>query len=178
MFKEYLLSNKKNGTPVSLYSDREHTEKFSFGFIQGISNDHVLLACISPLGLYDGFMIVNYKGIYQCEIQDQYSEKLLKLYHLRKQKHPVLDIKSDNLILDLIQYAQENRLIISAGLHDSGNDDLQGYVTTVEDGLVTIEQLSDDGSPDGESVVSFEDITYIVCDSDNEIALKLLAENP
>ncbi len=63
MFKEYLLSAMKSQTPVSIYTDNEDVEKFSLGFIQGVSDDFVLLASISPFGFYDGFTLKNYIAV-------------------------------------------------------------------------------------------------------------------
>jgi hypothetical protein len=177
MIKEYLLSVKNNKVSISLYTDKEDTSKFSFGFVQGISDDWVLLASISPFGFYDGFIIKRYEDVYRCECNDKYGEKIRKLYQLRRQKHSIVDLSSNSLIIDLVQHAQKNRLVVSVEIHYSECDDVQGFVADIQDGFLRIEQLDEYGNPDGVSTISFEDITCIVCDSDNEMSIKLLAEN-
>jgi len=176
MFKEYLISAKNNNIPVAIYIDSEDTEKFSFGFIQGISNDYVLLADVSPYGLYDGFQIINCKDIYRCESKSQYNETVQKLYQLQRQSHPIVKLTSNNLILDLLQYARDNHDVVTIEVHDSKCSDLRGFVE-IQDDLVTIKQFDNYGIYNGESAISFEDITYISCDSLTEMSIKLLAEN-
>lgn len=44
------------------------------------------------------------------------------------------------------------------------------------DEVVAIHQLTDDGSPNGDSVVLLEDVTEVCCDSQDEQAIKLLSE--
>jgi hypothetical protein len=177
MFNEYLLSAKNNNIPVSLYTDNKDTEKYSFGFIQRVSDDWVLLASISPFGFYDGFVIKKHENVYRCESKDKYGERIYQLYQLRKQKHSIVDVVSNNLLLDLIQYAQKNQFVVSFKLCDSECDDIQGFIADIQDGLITIEQLDDDGNTNGESIISFEDVTCLACDSDNEMTIKLLADN-
>lgn len=177
MFKEYLLKAINNQTPVSIYTDNEEVEKFSLGFIQGVSDDYVLLASISPFGFYDGFTIKNYKDIYRCESKDKYGEKAHKLYQIRKQNHPSLDLTSDDLILNLIQYAYDSHLVVSIELNHSEYDDLQGFISGIQGDMITIEQRDDYGNADGESIVFWDNITCVTCDSDKEMAIKLLSEN-
>lgn len=177
MFKEYLLSAQTNNIPISIYTDKTDTEKFSFGFIQGISNDYVLLASISPFGFYDGFTIKSYMDIYRCESKDRYGEKVYKLYQIHKQSHPNVDLLSDNLILDLIQYAYNNHLVISAEVHTSDLNDVQGFVSSIHNGLICVDQIDSDGYNNGESMLLIEEITCVTCDSDCEMALRLLADN-
>lgn len=177
MFKQYLLSAKENGNPVSIYSDNESTERFSFGFIQGVSDDYVLLASISPLGFYDGYVIIKYKDIYRLEKNDKYGEKVYKLYGIRKQNHPIVPLTSDNIILDLIQFSRDKQLVVTIELDNSGYDDLQGIVSEIQGDMVVVMQIDDDGNPDGKTVVCFDRITRAICDSDKEMAIKLLSEN-
>lgn len=177
MFKKCLLSAKNDKVPVSLYTDKENTSKFSFGFVQGISDDWVLLASISPFGSYDGFIIKRYEDVYRCESNDKYGERIYKLYKMHQQKHSIVDLISDSLVFDFIQYARKSQFVVSIELQNSGCDDVQGFVADIQDAFLTIKQLDEYGNNDGISIISFEDITCVVCDSDNEMAIKLLAEN-
>lgn len=177
MFNEYLCSAMANNVPVSIYTDKNDTDKFSFGFIQGVSNDYILIAAITPFGFYDGYTIKSYIDIYRIESQDKYGKKVHKLYLLHEQKHQLVDNLTDNLILDLIRFANEKHLAVSIELFHSESDDLQGFVADIQGDMVTIEQLDDDGKKDGNSVISLEDITDVVCDSDLQMALKLLSSN-
>ena len=178
MFKEYLLLASEKNQPISIYTDKDNTEKFAFGFVQGISDDCLLIASITKYGLYDGYVIKKLEDIYRLEVDDKYGKKLRKLYLLHKQKHSKIDLASKNIVCDLLQHAYKNRLIVTLELHDSNYDDLQGFVMEIPSDLIVIKQLDSYGNNDGTSMISLEDITHIACDSENEMTLKLLAENP
>jgi len=177
MFSEYLLSAKTSNDPISVYTNKNDTDRFSFGFIQDISEEHVLIESVSPLGFYDGYIIKEKEEIYRIDRMDSYGKKMRKLFSLRQQSHQIVERKTDNLILNLMYFANENRLVVTIELFNSGSYDLQGHVGVIQDNVVTIEKLDENGASDGSSVVSLADITIISCDSDNEMALKLLVDN-
>ena len=80
------------------------------------------------------------------------------------------------MVADLACFAQENHKVVSIELLVSGNYDIQGFISEIKDTIITVEQLDDYGKKDGISIISFSDITSISCDSNEEIALTLLAE--
>lgn len=177
MFKDYLITAKNQKSIVSLYTDKEYMDKFSLGYVQGVSNDYVLLASITPNGLYDGFTIKHYNNIYHVESKDKYGEKIHKLYVLKKQQHSHIELNTDNLIVDILQYAMTKCLVVSVELNDSGYNDLQGFVSDIQEGKIIIKQLDQYGKSDGESIALIEDISCVTCDSEEENAMKLLSEN-
>lgn len=176
MFQNLLLEAIKTEEPISLYTDTQDKSKFSFGFIQGISNDRILLASITPYGFYDGYTIRYYDDIYRIEKGDGYGCRVSKLYRLNKQKHLKIPV-TDDLIRDILMFSFEHHFIISIELMNSGYDDLQGYVNDVQGEMVMIQQIGDNGEFDGDTILSIDDITCVTCDSEKEIALKLLSEN-
>lgn len=176
MFNEYFKDAKINKLPISIFTDVDNTDKFSFGFVQEISDEHILINCISPFGFYDGYTIRNRANIYRIEYQNNYGKKLHKLYQIRNQKHQLITRKTDNLIADLIHFAKKENFIVSIELHNSDTDDLQGYISNVKDTIIAIEQIDEYGKNNGKSMILLEDITKISCDSDQEIMLKLLSE--
>ena len=179
MLKKYLMSAMNDNIPVSLYADKEDTENCMVGFIQGVTEEHVLVACFGTYGLYDGFTIKKCKDIFRLDSKDTYTEKVFKLYKFHEQKHPLIVRNSDNLVFDLLQHAKDNRLVVALVLCESDSDtcDAQGFISTIHDGMVTIEQVCRDGCNDGACVVRLEDISTVYCDSDEQMAVKILAEN-
>lgn len=176
MFESVLSEAKESGASVSLYTDREDTARFDFGFILGISNDAVLIGSITLYGFYDGYIVRRLGDIYRVEKGDRYGCRLFKLYTLHDQSHPVLPMTGD-LFRDILFFSWKRHLAVSIELMDSDCDDVQGFVLDVQDVTVMIEQVNDDGEPDGITVVSVEDITCVTCDSEKETALRLLFEN-
>lgn len=178
MFKDKLLSAQKLHKPIAVYTNTEETDRFTFGFVVGISNDDVVIGSITPIGFYDGFLIKKYSDIYRIDQGDRYGEKVYRLYQLRQQKHPDLDLKTGNFILDILYFACKRHLVVSLVLCDSERDyvDVQGFVSGVEENTIMIRPVDEYGNIDGESIIPLDYITMITCDSETEAALKLLAE--
>ena len=176
MFEPVLLEAKESKVPISLYTDSEDKSKFTFGFILGISDDDVLLGSITPYGFYDGYTIRHLDDIYRVEKGDSYGLRVSKLYKIHSQGHPPLSVTGD-FVQDVLSFSCEYHLVVSIELMNSGYDDIQGFVSSVQGPMVVIEQVNDDGEFDGDTVVSIDDITCITCDSEKESAVKLLSEN-
>lgn len=71
-------------------------------------------------------------------------------------------------------FAKQNSFVFSAELNNSGCDDLQGTVNSINGDTLSTNLIDDYGEFDGVCNINIDDITILVCDSDNEIALKLL----
>lgn len=169
-----LLYAKQSNMPISVYSDQSDTEVFTLGYIIDVSNEYVLLGSITPYGYYDGYTIKQTDSIYRVEINDEYGLGINKLYTLYKQRHSDFML-SENLVLSLLQFAFREHLVVGIELCNSGNNDLTGFVTNFQEPYVVVKQINDNGQDDGESIVNFNDITCITCDSEREIALKSLS---
>lgn len=83
----------------------------------------------------------------------------------------------EEIIPSIFRFAQETQKVVSIELRESDNYDVTGIVTALDDNAVFIHQLTDDGSPDGDSVVLLEDVTEVCCDSQDAQAVKILSEH-
>jgi hypothetical protein len=173
-----LMECKSKHEIVAIYDEQENPSHFGCGFVESITDTHVLLSHITRYGEYDGFRVYELKEIFQVVIGGQYTTKLQKLYELKEQSHPTIEVETDSAIINLLRYAKRNRLVIAAELCDSGDDDVQGFVLEIEADNVEIQLLDDYGRPDGTCIVETEKITRLVCDCDKLIAIRLLVENP
>lgn len=173
--KNELASCMKEKSLVSFYSNTTDTEKFSVGFVRAISDEFVLLAHVTTTGYYDGFLLKTLESIFEIKHSGKYEKKLADLYRLQKQNHPDISISYDSLSISILTHALEKGLIISLGLFNSGLDDIQGYVMEICDDFLKIELIDDYGENDGIATLNICDITHVVCDSENEIALNLLS---
>lgn len=162
---------------VSVFSDENAPTKFCAGFILDISNGYVLIAHITPAGLYDGYIIKKIEDIFKLKSDDEYCVKVIKLYNIQKQTHSKIPKTTDSPIINLLHYANEHELIVCGELVDSEYDDFQGYVVNISNGYVTIKCIDDFGKENGTVLFLADDITHLVCDSESEISLKLLFEN-
>ncbi len=170
-----LLNNIKKGKKVaSIFTDMDNTDKCSTGFIGNVSDDFVVIKHISPSGKYDGFLLKSMEKIYRVDFNGEYENRVQYLYRLQNQNHKEIAEKYSSLILDIIDFAEKNSVVISLELYNSGHDDIQGYIKDVDNERLEIRRLDDSGKEDGISMVNISDITYISCDTENEIVLDLL----
>jgi hypothetical protein len=172
-----LLKFAGSDTVVSIFSDCEDTNKFSSGMICAVSDRHVLLAHISPAGFEDGFMLRELGCIYGTAHGGEYEKKIKSLYGLRQQSHPSIDCGQSSLLIDLLSYAREQRLVVTLELYHSDLDDFQGYVADADGLYVRMDLVDDCGLPNGNVLLDTGAITHAVCDSDREKSLKLLSES-
>lgn len=176
MYKDILISSADSNEPISLYTDIEDSEKFSFGFVLGVSDDYVLLGSINPYGFFDGYTLKSCQDIYRIEKNDNYGTRVYRLYQLHNQNHARFKLTTD-FIRDMLDYSLTEHFVVSLEINESGYDDIQGFVDKIVDDIVYINQVDDDGNSDGDTVISIEDISGITCNSEKEAAIRLLTEN-
>lgn len=177
MLDELIEKAKKKRKLVSIYRS-EDTERFMTGYILACSDEFLLLSEIDCYGNYDGFMVLKRDALYRCEIESTHAKRAQKLYSLRGQQHPTIKVQDEEeIISSIFRFAQETQKVVSIELRESDNYDVTGIVTALDDNAVFIHQLTDDGSPDGDSVVLLEDVTEVCCDSQDEQAVKILSEH-
>lgn len=177
MINETLIRSMEKNKMISIYTDLDDTERFSVGFLRGISENHVLIGAISSEGLYDGFYTQKLSRIYRVEDQTQYLDRIQKLYSIENQHHPEINAKEISSIYDLLYYALSNKLIVSIELLDSEINDSRGFVKTIDDYDILVDQIDYYGESDGLTVINLDDISEVTCDSVREQALKILYDH-
>lgn len=176
MYKEYLQKAKDASIPVAVYTNKEDTREVRCGLVQGLSDDFLLLAQITSHGFYEGYLTQRLPDIYRLENGERYDQRLYRLYTLRGQTHPPVEEKTGDPVADLLSFGKDKRLVVSIELFHSEEDDVIGFVEEIRENCVTIAQLDRDGKSNGNSLISMGDITRIDCDTDDESAIKFLAE--
>lgn len=171
MFKDILEKSRNEKEILSLYTNKEDTERFSVGYILELCEKYCIIALISPSGLYDGYRVIDINEIYKIEYGGDYEKKLKKLYDIKKQSHKDIKLLENNLIISMLKFAKENEFIITIELLESGLNDVQGYVKNF-----TRWKINDLGQKDGLSEIDLDAITSIVCNSEDENTLEILAE--
>lgn len=163
----------KEGKLIAVYSDKNDTEKFAAGFFIGKDDENIVLAHISPYGKYDGYLIKRIEDVFSVEYDNDYCNKLESLYRLQNQAHATINL-GDNAILAIIEWAYENKKIVSLELCDSGYTDIQGYINSIDSDSIEICKVDDYGEENGSATIEPSALSGIKCDSENEIALNLL----
>lgn len=165
---------------ASVYPNADESDHFSAGFVECISNEHVLLQSISTAGLYDGYVLRRMDQIFRVNTDGEYENRLRLLYEIQAQTHkPLTSQQSEenrNLLVEVLENSIAHHLVVGIGL-SNGADDINGWVKEISDSHVTISNISYYGNPDGMTTILLSDIDLINCDTDDEIALRLLNES-
>lgn len=161
---------------VSIYTNQEEPDSFSAGIVQAVDEEMVLINHITPYGLYDGYIVKQVSKVYRIEHNGQYEQKITKLYSFRKQKHMVIDIQDDDVVLSVLEFARQNQLLVAIEILDSGYWDVQGVVKEI-DNVIEIVQVNDYGEENGSTFINKNDISELRCDTEEEISMKLLYDN-
>ncbi len=144
MFLEELRKMKRQKKLTSIYSEVDITNKFSVGYVVGVNEKHLILASVTPTGEYDGFLLKELDSIIKISTGGVYIDKLLKLIRINKTEFGG-SFEGDDLLLQLLVFAQKNHEIVSIELIDSDCADCIGFIESVEDGVCTIQEVNEFG---------------------------------
>ena len=164
---KYCFENKKIG---SFYCDLQNTEAHYTGYINAYNEREVVISHITPAGLYDGYILRRIEDFHRIDYDGSYEKKIEKLYQLRKQKHDQICF-SEELFYSIVNYANENRSIVSIYFDD---DYITGLISNYNDNCIFVNCINDDGQYNGVSSVLIDCISHIEIDTENEQNLSLL----
>lgn len=155
---------------VSLYCDAQNTESHYTGYINAYNQNEIVISHITANGSYDGYILRRIDDIYRIDYDGSYERKIDKLYRLRKQKHDRIP-SSKELFFSIVNYAKENRLILSFYFEGSY---ITGLILNYNNDSVLVNCINDDGQCNGVSSVLIDNISYVELDTENEQSLSLL----
>ena len=158
-----------SGDFAEIYTDSSDISKFAFGRIVACDELFFIAELISPSGNYDGLLLKPTDDIIKICVETEYAEKMKILAgnFIKQQYH----FNSDDLISQILLYAQEKKLIVSVELLHSGYDDITGFADSAKDNRFIIKQIDRYGNYDGTAYVNKSDVTQVSCNSENEISL-------
>lgn len=174
MILEKLREIKENKKAACFYINKNNTRSFLVGYVLEFNDKYFLIASISNEGLYDGFILMETSKIIKIEIDNKYIKKILTLIDYQKTVYKALNFNKDNLVKELISFAQKQNYIVSIELVNGGYYNAEGYVNNIEKEGCEIRNMTQYGENDGIAFIKFSDITKIECNCLEQIALKIL----
>lgn len=162
---------------VSLFTNKEQTDSFALGFVVAIDDDNVLLAHVNTSGDYDGFKIKNLNSIIMIETDTLYQSSMYSLYQLSDRKHDKIELVNNDAMKSLLLYAKQKQLVVAIQLLESDYCNVQGFVYDFSetDNIVTINNVDRYGVKDGFSYINIDDVSKVMCDSEDEQTLRKLS---
>ncbi|MFA6808845.1 MAG: hypothetical protein WCR27_07615 [Eubacteriales bacterium] len=174
MFIEKLKELKKDRKIASFYTNENNTSKFIVGSVVDFNDDYFIISMISPQGLNDGLVLKETSSIIRINTDSMYENKILALANYHKIKYCDIILNGNNLIFELLSLAKMKNYIITIELLNSGFNDVQGYVGSIENDSCNIKQITEYGDLDGIDLIKISDITEISCNSDDDRIIEIL----
>ena len=164
------------GRFLSVYDETEDNSAFHVCRYLCSDETDVLFQTITTRGYDDGFYLIPMEYIYRIDVDDEYTKRIEKLFHLHNQPlaENACGSGEGSLFVQFLCYAQKNKLITSLFL-DNG-DDVTGWVSNVdtEGNSLCIEQLTENGERNGTVFLGIENVEKVVCNSGVERCIEML----
>jgi hypothetical protein len=174
---EILDGAREAGEVVCLYSNA-YSSRFSAGFVEGATHNHVVLRALSPNGRADGWLLRPLDHIARIDWRGQYEQRLLFLAQMREARWSdfLLPVElSADLAFETMGAAQRFELPVQI---DSGSDEpAEGFVSELSTDSVTLDKIARDGNFDGHTIFSLDDIEKIIVDDADLQDLALLSRH-
>ena len=170
------MTVKESGI-VEIYT--KAPDSFSVGRVFCQNNECVVFEDIDTQGKITGYYVMKKEVISQLEYDTEYLDKIGKYMEYNK-NHPYSEWFSLNpvaldteksLILQVLQYAQDNNIVITI---ETDSEELEsGYVKNIENGMLTFACLDISNAQPMENItVAIHDIDLIVFESIDNVLLQ------
>ncbi len=148
-----------SGKLISVYADATDPQSFAVGFLIQINSDNILLNMVNRAGEETGFYLFSTNDIFRFSYEEKYFEKIEKLFSIKKQKIRKISNLKSNLVVSLLDYADQNHLLVEV------NDDPTGYVKSIAGGTLELELIDNCGNRIGISNIDLSIVKSIRCQS-------------
>jgi hypothetical protein len=172
-----ILKSLVNGKLTLIYTNTSSTEKFSAGIISGVFDEDFIMQHFTTMGQYDGYIVKKIDDVFRIETESKYVEKLEYLIQHFESRHDPIEDKFHNGALNVINYAKEQKKVISITMFDNEDVELSGYVEKFNDELIWVNVIDLYGEDDGKCIIKLDKITFISCDTEVEIVLRILSSS-
>lgn len=171
-----LLQNSiTNGRFVSIYDTTETNGKFHVCRCLCCDETYMLLQTITTRGFDDGFYLIPIDYIYRIDIDDEYTNRIERLFHLQNQSiSENFCFGEGPILIQLFTYAKQNKLVTSFFIENG--DDITGRISDIdtETNQIAIDKLTLDGKSDGRAILDVESIEKVICNSGEERCIEML----
>ncbi len=167
-----LLQNQRL---CEIYSNTDHTDKFSVGYIVAVDKHNCLLQAVDFYGQYDGLSCFLLDEIYKIQTNTQYLQAIEKLIKYRN-AITIKSFQTDTILFDMLSDISKKKRICEIELCDSNLADAIGYVKKVNanENKIEMSLVDECGNNDGETIIDTQMISHISYDSTDTIRLEIL----
>lgn len=165
---------------VSVFLDAENPDTFTTGFVLAVNQRQVLMRCVTPWGMLDGYMALRNQDIIQTVYGEDFEKRMTTLLELRGQV-PREQVPREELRFDpgADLFAQLLNIGLTTGCVVTLWDDqtsITGRITALDDLRVTMAALDFFGAGADEANVRLRDIQLVSLGSEEEEVYRLLSQ--
>ncbi len=173
-FIELLLQARQEAQPVAVYSSDSESNDYDVGFVEVVSNTHLVLNAITPKGESDGRHLIPLEHIHRVDSKTAYVNKLklLHQYHDSVFESTLAPVTEAPDMVSMLEGAKEHGHVVS--LLDAEGYGPSGFVKDVASDHVELQRLNSKGMPDGVAVLMLEAVHRITVDTREERVLGFL----
>ena len=173
--------SKRNNTILSIYDNKNETEKFYAGYIVEIFDDSILMHSFNENGEGDGYLLIRKVDIFKIEWESIYLNNLNFLVkqndHIYDEQHNKFRREGINGISEIISICKEYKILLTIKL--IYEDYITGYIVEEDDEYFIVEIYSTDGMRNGYNLIEYRDIQNLHFEGKEEYNLvKLLNRKP
>lgn len=176
-FADTLRRALESDALIGVFFDPDRPAAFMAGWVEAVTNEHILLRHLSPHGRYDGYRLIPVEEIFRVDSAGRYLERLRLLSQVREERFmrflKTKVTEESDLLRAALLAAQQHELLVRVDVLD--DDDESGWVKNLTNDTVTISRLDDYGVVDFEATVHLEAITGLHCDNESLQDLRILA---
>lgn len=156
---------------AAIYMNLEDSSKFVYGRVLAVNEFEIAIFMISPDGDNDGILVKSVEEVIQIEVDSQYSEKMRKLMEINRPQIYQVEIDNEQIKQSILLFARQEKQVVSLEIHNSGYDNIVGFVNDIKNDLCTIEKINDYGLKDGKAYIQLNNVSQISYASQEEIRL-------
>lgn len=161
-----LIEARKEKQLVCIFRDPSDLRRFAVGFVVAVSENDYTLHQIDPDGNLNGLDIGAIDDIIEISKESRYARQISLLIENKaeeKDESPTSGWSGrpnpESCLEDVLQKALKDKLVVNL-LVATGDDELRfyGIVRDMTGTHIRIDVLTDDGEPDGTTVIRLDDI--------------------
>ena len=175
LFCEILREAQRERQLVCIFRDPSDLRRFAVGFVEAVSDADYTLQQIDPDGNPDGLDIGSIDDIIEIRKESRYARQIALL--MEKEEEPAAKPAQgwngkpnpESCLDEVLRKSMLDKLVVNV-LLATGDDELRfyGIVRELTDTHVRVDVLSDDGEPDGTSVIRIDDIAGLQVNTRDE----------
>lgn len=136
---------------------QEDDSKFDVGNLLQFDDEWLLIECFDNFGRFDGYMLLRTESVFKISYQTKYVKDLAKVLQSPPKPLQIGSVQTD-LLQHLLTNLQNNG-IVSVTL--SNGNGMIGEILSIDESLVSIKVVLDNGKEDGVSLISCDMIGSI-----------------